>query len=351
MAASVRSSFDAADSGADKHICSILAVHFDPAGGSPYWLDRQNTLGIDVRQEIRSVNELHRLGVMDENALRDRPVLDFVPLSRRDQLAGAIVTETGGTTGRPKRTLFSASDFRSAFVQPFVAAARYAGFPEGGFWLWVGPSGPHVIGQAAAACATAMGCAQPFSVDFDPRWYRKLPADSLARNRYLEHLVDQARSVLEREPIEVLFTTPVVLERLAQVMTAEQRERIRGVHYGGMRVKPDLLLRAQTEWYPAAVHLSGYGNSLFGVCMDLGGGPDRPLRYFPYGARLQVRVADDGRVWMSRLDETVLIVNLPERDAAAVAPLPADAPAGFGAGIEDPHPITDAALSDAQGIY
>jgi hypothetical protein len=327
-----------------------LRIHFDPEGGAAYWLDRQRALGFDAVAEIRSIADLDKLGRMDERAMCERSVLDFVPRSQRARLDGAIVTETGGTTGPPKRTVFSREEFRDAFVEPFVRAATWAGFPRGGLWLWLGPSGPHVIGQAAAACAAALGSPQPFGVDFDPRWSRKMPADSLGRERYMEHLLEQAMQVIEREPISVIFTTPAVLGRLAERMQAPQRDSIRGVHYGGMRVAPDVLRAAQSEWFPGAVHLAGYGNSLFGACMEFGGPPDRPLRYHPYGPRLQVRVAGDGRVGMSRLDPTVLIANLPERDVGRPCDRPPNAPAGFGPGVENPQPASTGA-HDVGGIY
>jgi thienamycin biosynthesis protein ThnN len=334
----------------DEHVRRIVRIHFDRQDGSPYWLERQEEIGLDAIAEIHGLRDLEKLGPMDEGALRDRPVLDFVPRSQRSRLAGAVVTETGGTTGPPKRTLFSREEFAQAFVEPFVRVANWVGFPRGGEWLWLGPAGPHVIGRAAAACASALGSPQPFSVDFDPRWFRKLPPDSLARLRYMDHLLEQTRHVLDREPISVIFTTPVVLARLAEKMDAAQRERIRGVHYGGMRVEPELLRAAQTEWFPAAVHIAGYGNSLFGVCMEFGGPPDRTLRYYPYGPRHVVRVAGDGRVWMSRLDATVLIANLAERDTAAPLPAPRLGLPGFGPGIEDPKPHA-ATGNEAMGIY
>lgn len=336
----------------DAHLRRIVAIHFDPAGGSPFWLERQRQLGIDARRSIQRAADLDQLGLMDENALRDRPLMDFVPLSRRDRLAGAILSETGGTTGKPKRTVFARDEFHAAFVEPFIRVATATGFPHGALWLWAGPSGPHIIGRAAAACATAMGSPEPFTVDFDPRWFRRAPGDSLARERYLAHLIDQSMCIIRHEPIDVLFTTPVVLSHLAAAMTTEQMHRIRGVHYGGMRVTPALLAQAQQEWFPNAVHLSGYGNSLFGVCMEFGGSPDRTLRYHPYGARLLVNVEEGGHVLMSRLDETVLIANLRERDMAASTPAPIERQwTGFVSGIEDPHPPETGSLATDVGIY
>jgi hypothetical protein len=342
----------ALDRGLDAHVRRIVAIHFDPDGGAPYWLERARASGWDVPARVRTCADLQLLGPMDEAALRSRPVLDFVPRSRRHRLAGALLAETGGTTGLPKRTVFSREEFHLGFVEPFVRAADSAGFPRGGLWLWIGPGGPHIIGQAAAACAAALECPQPFAIDFDPRWYRKLPPESTSRERYLQHLLAQALDILAVEPVDVIFTTPVILERLARTMNVSQRSRIRGVHYGGMRVDAELLVAAQLDWFPNAVHLAGYGNSLFGVCMELGGAPDRALRYHPYGFRHQVRVDGDGRVWMSRLDETVLIANLAERDSATErAATAAAARLGFGPCIEDPRPRKSPAADSDLGIY
>jgi len=342
---------DALNRDPDAYLRRILAIHFDPRGGTPYWLRRQRELRIDVRAEIRTLADLERLGTMDADALRGRSVLEFVPRSRRAALRGAIVTETGGTTGPPKRTVFSRQEFHQAFIEPFIRVATATGFPREALWLWVGPSGPHVIGQAAAACAAALDSPQPLAVDFDPRWFRRLPADSMARQRYLEHLLEQALDVLNSEPVSVLFTTPAMLRHLVQVMTDTQRARIRGVHYGGMRVEPALLRAAQSEWFPRAVHLAGYGNSLFGVCMEFGGAAERTLRYYPFGPRHQVRVGNDGCVVMSRLDPTVLLVNVRERDVARALPAPGAPWEAFGPGVEDPRPAEETAAPSAVGIY
>jgi hypothetical protein len=230
--------------------------------------------------------------------------------------------------------------------------AQRVDFPRDAAWLFVGPGGPHIIGQAAAACAAAMNNHQPFTIDFDPRWFRKLPAGSMGRDRYVRHLFDQAADVLSSEHIEVLFTTPVMLRGLAEIMTDSQRMRIRGVHYGGMRVESDLLRAAQQDWFPGAVHLAGYGNSLFGVCMEAGGDPSRALRYFPHGLRHQVRIAANGRVWMHRLDPTVLIANLAERDAGRPAtPQTELVSLGFGVGVENPGPVNETGSAAPPGIY
>ena len=44
------------------------------------------------------------------------------------------------------------------------------------------------------------------------------------------------------------------------------------------------------EAFPNAVHLSGYGNTLCGVVMEVADGPRRSLDYFPRGDRVRFQV-------------------------------------------------------------
>lgn len=317
----------------------VLDLHTNPRHGSPYWIERASDCcpgRIETHEDL-----CEAFGTMDEEALRRRPLRDFIPAALNDRASEFVLGETGGATGASKRTAYLREEFEQAFVEPFRLAAEHVGFPAGARWLWVGPSGPHIIGKAAPRVAEVVGSPDPFSVDFDPRWFRKLPPDSLARERYLEHVLEQAMAVLNREDIGVLFTTPAVLGELAGKMTDAQRERIVGVHYGGQRIETQRLEAFQTEAFPNAVHLSGYGNTLFGCCLELDVSPGRTPEYFPHGDRLVFHFQADGeqQVRFSRFDRGFLIVNMAERDVADAAERPPAAPEGFGArGVRDPRP-------------
>lgn len=304
--------------------CEILRLHASPDEGSPYWIRffKERGLTPDEVAEVPS-----RAGFMDADALRQLPLDEF--LSRKVAEAGEhlITGESGGFTGPPVTTAFQRAEFTAGFVTPFLRRAAAIGFPVAGRWLWIGPSGPHTIGKAVRAILEEVGGLDPFSVDFDPRWFNRLPEDSMSRRRYLDHLREQSLRILLRERIEVIFATPPVIAMLAGELPAEKRLAIRGVHYGGMAMTPadyDSFVSA----FPNAVHLSGYGNSLFGMFPETGRSA-RGIEYAISSERIQLDLLGDpgdpesrapaggeGRVVMSRFDESVLILNLLERDVA-----------------------------------
>jgi len=243
-----------------------------------------------------------------------------------------------------------------------MAAGQRVGFPRGKDWLYVGPSGPHIIGKAARLVAEAMGSADPFCVDFDARWAKHLPEGSFAARRYLQHVIEQGMEIIRHQRIGVLFTTPVVLRALAEAMDRGQRERIRGVHYGGMAIQPEEMEDFQSRLFPNAVHVSGYGNTLFGCCMELRTAVGRPLDYYPYGNRLHFEIIDEegnplgigqtGQVRFSRLDESMLIVRFRERDQAQLMAPPSDGPHGFDLpGLRNPHTAPKPGVRLAVGLY
>jgi hypothetical protein len=351
---------------------NLLALHFDPEHGSVYWLRRQEQLGWSVRDRIRGPDDLWQLGPTPLADLRRFPLRDFVPRAWHHQLHRFIVGETAGTSGAPQATAYREDEFQAAFVTPFLEATGAAGFPRGEPWLWVGPSGPHLIGKAVRELARQTGSMDPYSVDFDPRWAKKLPDDSLARRRYLEHVIDQALNVLEREAVGVLFTTPPALAALAERMNPRQREAIHGIHYGGLSIAAEAVNDFRSA-FPHAVHLAGYGNTLFGVVMEVADRLRQALDYFPAAARVRLHLVEwpdteneqktwpprevgygcTGRVLFHRLDESCLLVNVLERDQAERIPPSAEARAlGWSAdGLRNPRPPAPAAGRLRLGLY
>lgn len=348
----------------------MLAVHFDPKWGSPYWIEKARQLGLDARRDIGSIDDLALLGPMDAEALATRPIEDFIPRRFLDRRSELIFAETAGTLGRPQFAAHRVDEFEQAFVRPFVVAAEKIGFPHEANWLFVGPTGPHIIGKAATACAKALGSGDIFAVDFDPRWVKKLVEGSFARQRYLEHIEEQALRILGVQRIGVIFGTCAVMDSLAAKVPSDRRERIEGIHLGGMSASCDLLALLR-EKFPNAVILSGYGNTLFGMMPELPYSPETGIDYYPYGPRLIARVIENGdedegrriskhvdyglrgQVMIHRLDETQLIVNMCERDTAVrIQPLPEMVAEGFlSDGLRDPQPIVSTARKPSIGLY
>lgn len=347
----------------------VLDIHFDQKDGSPYWLEKQEQLGMDVRKEIRTIDDLAILGAMDEDVLANRPIEDFIP-RRFSNCTEYFIVETAGTLGRPKTAVHRLDEFHSAFVEPFIKAAERCDFPKGGHWLYVGPTGPHIIGHAAQACARATGSGDIFRVDFDPRWAKTLLPGSFAAKRYLHHIERQAQDILEVQNIEVIFSTPAVLDNLSEKLTFEKRNKVLGIHLGGMAASREFMNKI-TESFAKAVILSGYGNTLFGMMPQLHYDSQTGFEYFPLGNRLAVQVIQEtedtsevnltktaeygqrGRIVMHRLDEFQLILNMVERDTGIrIPPGQHSKENGFILdGIQDPRPVVEDVTKVSLGLY
>ncbi|MCF6158297.1 MAG: hypothetical protein E3K32_06950 [wastewater metagenome] len=357
----------------DMWLQHILSIHFDPVIGSRYWLQKEKELRIDARRDISSLDKLCLLGPMAEEDLRQYPIEHFIPRIYLENKENLIVGETAGTTGLPKVTAYSKNEFLISFVEWFRYIAAYRNFPKGVNWLWVGPGGPHIIGKAVGPAARSMGSMDPFSIDMDPRWIKKLKPDSLGYKRYLSHIVEQVLDVLQHQHIGVIFSTPPLLMKLAEEMNAEQRMQILGIHYGGIAIGKEQLKRFKTEFFPNAVHIAGYGNTLFGLCMEIDESEDFDLDYYPPGPRMVLHVVstkdgilplkhrlsqvveygEKGQVVCHRLDESFFIPNMFERDEATrIAPTKKTQLLGvYQDGVRNPSLLQELREGARQGVY
>jgi hypothetical protein len=359
--------------GRDERLRELLALHFHPEYGSEYWLRRQEALGWDVRDQVRTREDLWLLGPTPLADLRRFPLRSFIPRAWHSQAPRFTLGETAGTSGAPLMTAYRDDEFQAAFIDPFLPVAQATGFPQGEPWLWVGPSGPHIIGKVVRELARQTGSMDPFSVDFDPRWAKKLAEGSLARRRYLEHVTSQALDVLRREEVGVLFITPPALAALTEKLSDRQREAIHGIHYGGMSLTAEMVNDFRAA-YPHAVHLAGYGNTLFGVVMELADTPRQHIDYFPLGERMDFHIVEwsgdeettsavwpprrvehgqVGRVLFHRLDESCLLIGVVERDEAERIAASAEARAlgGCAEGLRNPRPPQPLAGRLQLGLY
>ncbi len=167
----------------------VVAWHFDPATGTPFWLERAKSLDFDPRREIQTYADLDRFGFFEDEWLRGGPVRRWVPKAYADK---PICTfETGGSTGVPKSRI-NYNDFRIDYEQ-FSDTLPDESFPRGSDWIMVGPSGPRRLRLAVEHLAQHRGgiC---FGLDLDPRWVIKLlkRGEFKEAELYKQHVVEQA---------------------------------------------------------------------------------------------------------------------------------------------------------------
>src|ERR1041384_8195558 len=93
----------------DSWVREVVAWHFDPETGCPFWLDFAKNLSWDARKEIRTYDDLSRFGFFQDEWLRGGPVRRWVPKGYADR--PVYTFETGGSTGVPKSRI-NIDDFR-----------------------------------------------------------------------------------------------------------------------------------------------------------------------------------------------------------------------------------------------
>lgn len=249
----------------NRHLIEIVSWHFSPATGCPFWLDWA-ARHFDPRQEIRSVEDLQKFPHFQDEFLRDLQPEVWVPAAYQGQPYN--IFETGGTTGMPKQRI-GWNDYKVDYSE-FSDKIADAHFPRGGAWLMMGPTGPRRLRLAIEHLANVRGSSCYF-IDLDPRFVKKLLANRQfdVAKQYMAHVVDQAVTILKHRKVTGLFTTPKLLEALAEKVNLWDAG-IRGVFCGGTSMKPqevrflvEELLEGRIGFYPT------YGNTLMGLAASV----------------------------------------------------------------------------------
>ena len=312
----------------DAHLAEILDWHFSPETGCPYWLDWAKDAGFDPRAEVRTFDELvQRFPHFDGEHLRKLPHEVWIPKAYEGK--PFTIFETGGTTGMPKQRI-GWEDYKTDYAA-FSDTLSDEHCPPGSYWLMVGPTGPRRLRLAIEYLANHRGGACYF-VDLDPRWVKKVikRGDSAEAKAYMDHVVDQALTILRHRKVSVLFTTPRLLEAIAEKRSLVEAG-IKGVFCGGTTMSPQTVrfvteevLEGQIGFYPT------YGNTLMGLAAS------RPLRpedhfsvtYHAPQPRAVLRCVDPddttalvpydswGRVELTTLTRELFMPRFLERDEA-----------------------------------
>ena len=305
----------------------MIKWHFSEETGCPYWLNWKKEAGWDPVAEIQSYEDMMRFDHFSDETLRDHQPEEFVPKA----FAGRPfnVFETGGTTGMPKQRV-GWDDYKVDYSE---FSDHYAGdfFPKGESWLMVGPTGPRRLRLAIEHLANVRGSACYF-VDLDPRWVKRLISEAyydMAR-KYQEHVVDQAITIIKGRKIGSIFTTPKLLESMAERVSLPKMG-IKGVFAGGTTMTPQYVRFLIEEVLEGQVNFAPtYGNTLMGLAISRKLTPEDnySLTYYAPQPRAILRVVNPdqtketvpygeyGRVELTTLTKEFFMPRFLERDEA-----------------------------------
>ena len=167
-------------------------------------------------------------------------------------------------------------------------------------------------------------------IDLDPRFIKLLyqQQDMKTVGLYMKHIRSQAYAILETQTIDVLGSTPILLQALAPELK-ERGYQFSGVMYGGTQLSPDLYHLLRTDYFPKAKHTAVYGNTLLGGALL---GPAKPgvneVVYYPIEPIVKfdvvdpaqpnrrVAVGETGQICATVLSEERFLPRVLERDQA-----------------------------------
>ncbi|MGI8965620.1 MAG: hypothetical protein ACR2H1_05970, partial [Limisphaerales bacterium] len=311
----------------DTHVREIMQWHFSQETGCPFWLDWAKKAGWNPAAEVKSFSDLLKFPHFHEEWLRDLPNEIWVP--KKFQGRPFNIFETGGTTGMPKQRI-GWDDYKVDYSE-FSEKLSDEQFPRNSFWLMMGPTGPRRLRLAIEHLANVRGCSCYF-IDLDPRWVKKLISNKQFEQAraYMEHVVDQAVTILKNRKVSALFTTPKLLEALGEKINLWDAG-IRGVFCGGTTMAPQYVRFIIEEVLENRIGFQPtYGNTLMGLAANV------PLRsedkfsitYYAPQPRAVLRVVDAnnsaqlknygewGRVELTTLTHEFFMPRFLERDEA-----------------------------------
>jgi phenylacetate-coenzyme A ligase PaaK-like adenylate-forming protein len=316
------------------YLRAAMKWHFGEATGSPFWLQAARDLDFDPIADVSTFDDLRQFPNLVDG-LRDVPVEDLIPRGYGEPLPVPRVFESGGTTGAPKRTA-QLPDWVEQVTRWQVEDFTAGGFVSGAGLLCLMPGGPHGVGHFDRAVAERIGSTF-HAIDLDPRWVKKLAAGkgdaATAVARYVDHLLEQARHILDTQNVANLHTTPPLLEAIANddSLIDLVNRSIRYILLSGAHVDRDTLDLFR-QIFPDAAIAMAFGSTMIlsqaatrveaeSVVFD----PRSPYVVFwvidtdtgvqvPYGRR--------GRVVMNHISKGMFIPNNLERDTAIRVPGP-----------------------------
>jgi phenylacetate-coenzyme A ligase PaaK-like adenylate-forming protein len=323
----------------DAHVREIVAWHFNPETGAPFWVDAvagKNPvlkLSFDPRKEVKCFDDLKKFPLFEDDWLRCGPVRRWQPKALWNK--PTYVFETGGTTGFPKSRVVVEDHWID--YELFSASLPEKYFPKNANWLMLGPSGPRRLRLAVEHLCQFRGgiC---FCVDLDPRWVVKLIKKGWMEHlkAYQEHVIDQTMTVLKAgHDIKCAFMTPKLLDALAGRLEKEgttfEKIGLTGIFCGGTEMTSQWIRFAMEEYLGPNVYIAPtYGNTLMGLAASDQPKPEENYKicYYAPQPRAVIELVDfndanklvgygeDGRVKLTTLTKELFVPGFLERDEA-----------------------------------
>ena len=311
----------------DSHVRDIVRWHFSPETGCSFWLDWARKAGWNPGEEVKSLADLQRFPHFEDEWLRDLQPEVWVPKAFKGRPFN--IFETGGTTGMPKQRI-GWDDYKVDYSE-FSEKVSDVHFPRNHYWLMMGPTGPRRLRLSIEHLANVRGSSCYF-IDLDPRWVKKLISGKKGdqAHAYMDHVVDQSVTILKNRRVSGLFTTPKLLEALAEKIDLWDAG-IRGVFCGGTTMAPQYVrfiveevLGGRIGFYPT------YGNTLMGLAASVPLLPEDnySITYYAPQPRAVLRIVDPnktsevkgygewGRVELTTLTREFFMPRFLERDEA-----------------------------------
>ncbi len=225
----------------------------------------------------------------------------------------------------------------------------------------VGPTGPRRLRLAIEHLANFRGGSCYF-VDLDPRWVKRCIARGAIdeAEAYQRHVVDQAVALVRGRNIACMFTTPRLLEAIAERISLPG-QGILGVFCGGTTMTPQTVRFLVEEVCENRTRLvPTYGNTLMGLAHSRPLDETFSVTYHAPQPRAVLRVVDVdtdetvpygefGRIELTTLTKEFFVPRFLERDEAERRP-PCDSRYPWD-GVGDVRPFQSLEKKVIEGVY
>jgi thienamycin biosynthesis protein ThnN len=318
----------------EEFLAHVVNVHLHPDQGTPYWVRRDEDLGIKAYDRVTTMESFkQRLGFRNvdeqkrfEEDTRCLPLETFIPRSILGSDRTIWASQTGGTTGAPKHGNWDNAYWKHVleFSDEFLdlhAVPRHVN------WLFIGPTGPHTTGRLVISIAERRG-GRCFAIDLDPRIVKIFGSEGMqeAHDRYLRHIWDQVEAILRYQKISVMFCTSRLLEMAPEYIDLTLFKSVRAVVHAGTAMGRDTNQLLREDYFPGRPIVGMYGTSTTGISWQKPFEDDDEFRviYVPSSPFIVLEIVDEagdvvpyrseGHVATYRLTEDSLIPGFWERD-------------------------------------